>query len=463
MPINTLLSLSRYFAFPKVFFIVLSYNQRSILDLSTMSNPRRPPFGYDCPNPNDQRPAARQQPQRLGGSQPRTTQRPIPGPPIAPNRSTQSTPSSSRPRPQQPATTRNVRIATFSDIGGLGGEQEQQGPGFFMGGQGDVAVGDRGVGDYRRWVAAEPQAEPAQPLGNFSSTGRTLDGRTVTTQTQESTTSFGEGSGGTNRRPGGRSSSNAATQQDQNANNHDRRAAGAPSTGLDAQRTITGPFCTVTLGCGRSCPGTWSHNGEPFNHGGSAEGHFVAGVLTLFSNSPNAFSVHFTMGVRSSDIETRNSLWDLTDRQLLILRAVCMRRCLKRDLQNHQCHPHIQKFYDEGWLSLGLANHFDQMMKRQLSQVNRILGFSVEEWVGTHPNMPIPDPMKVDAQARTMRRARRPEFSELYPGSTEERRRRRADAVAFLEGKEYWSDRIKEYKRDGPFPEDRYHQVGYTP
>lgn len=242
-------------------------------------------------------------------------------------------------------------------------------------------MGDRDVGDYRRWVPAEPQAESAQPLGNFSSAGRTLDGHTVTLQTQENTISFGEGYGMTNRRPGGIVSSNAATQnqsatqQNHNANSRDRRAAGALGTGLDVQRTITGPFCTVTLGCSRSCSGTWSQNGEPFNHGGSAEGHFVAGVLTLFSNSPNAISVHFTVSVRSSDIETRTILWDLTDRQLLILRAVCMHRCRKRDLQNHQCHPHMQKFYNEGWLSLGSANHIDQMMKRQLSQVNRILGF----------------------------------------------------------------------------------------
>lgn len=81
-----------------------------------------------------------------------------------------------------------------------------------MGGQGDVAVGDRDVGDYRRWVPAEPQAESAQPLGNFSSAGRTLDGHTVTLQTQENTISFGEGYGMTNRRPGGIVSSNAATR-----------------------------------------------------------------------------------------------------------------------------------------------------------------------------------------------------------------------------------------------------------
>lgn len=77
------------------------------------------------------------------------------------------------------------------------------------------------------------------------------------------------------------------------------------------------------------------------------------------------------------------------------------------------------------------------------------------------PNMPIPDPMKVDAQLRTMRRASKPDFFELYPGSTDERRRR-ADAVAFLEGKASWSGMLKDYKRDGPFPENRYHQVDYT-
>lgn len=415
-----------------------------------MSNPRRQPFGYDCPNSNNQTPASRQQPQRLRDSQ----QRPIPRRPVAPTRLTRSAPpSSSRPQPQQPASTRNVRIATFSDLGGLGGEREEQGPGYLMGGQGDEAVGDRGIGDFRRWVPAELYGEPAQPVGSFSGTGRTLDGRTVTSQVvQESYTPLERGIGLGIRRPGGRSENDAATQQGQNVSNGIRRAAGAPSTGLDTQRTTTGPFCTVTLGCGRNCPGTWSQNGEPFNHVGSAvASHFIAGTLILFSNSPNAFSVRFTIGLRESDFGNTTDLRDLTDRQLLILRAVCMRRCLKRDLQNRQCHPHMQKFHDEGWLSSGAAGHFDKMMNGKLKMVNTILGFPREEWVGTQPDMVIPDPMKVDARLRTMRRGNRPDLFGFGGLSLMN------NPVAFPEG------RSKGFRRNSPYPEDRYHQVDYTP
>jgi hypothetical protein len=149
-----------------------------------MSFPRRPPFGHDCPPENTQNPAARQRSQRPGNAQ-RATQRLIVRNPVANTRPVQHipSPSSARPRAQHPTATRTSRIAKFSDIGGLGGEQQEDG--YLVGGQGDVAVGDRGIGDYRPFVPAPP-LQP-QPVGNFGTTGRTLDGRRIAPQSQTST------------------------------------------------------------------------------------------------------------------------------------------------------------------------------------------------------------------------------------------------------------------------------------
>lgn len=85
-----------------------------------------------------------------------------------------------------------------------------------------------------------------------------------------------------------------------------------------------------------------------------------------------------------------------------------MRRSLVNDLKSRQAHPHILKFWAEGWIARWEAQHYDGMMKSVLNAVCRILKVPEQGWVGLQPTMPIPDPMKVDARPRTLSREIRP-------------------------------------------------------
>jgi hypothetical protein len=83
--------------------------------------------------------------------------------------------------------------------------------------------------------------------------------------------------------------------------------------------------------------------------------------MKLFVNSPNGISVRLGCWTK---------LEELTERQLQLLRAVLQRRCLRRDLELGQAHPHLQKMWDEEWITPFKVQHFDGMMRTQLRSVN---------------------------------------------------------------------------------------------